>query len=353
MVNVYQGIAASAGVGIGNIVLLKDCVIEYSKNIEVDSQAELERFQREMEAFTSHTMNVAQEVRERIGEKEAEIIEGQVMIISDPTLKSEIEGIIGTGKCTEQAVEEVCDTFIQMFSSIEDEMMRQRASDINDIKMRFLKQLLDIKDIDISKVEKGTILVARDLTPSMTAGIVKENVVGIITEVGGVTSHSAILARALEIPAVLSVENCMELLEDSQSAIVDGTKGIVITEPSTEQIEEYEIILRRIEKEKMELLAYQGQHTQTADGTSVELFGNIGMPKEAQTVIQSGGEGVGLFRTEFLFMDKSSLPSEEEQFESYKQAVEAMDGRTIIIRTLDIGGDKEIPYLEKIGRAHV
>ena len=174
----------------------------------------------------------------------------------------------------------------------------------------------------------------------------KKNVVGIITEVGGVTSHSAILARALEIPAVLSIENCTTSLQDKEHAIVDGEKGIVIINPSKEQLDEYEEKYKKHLKEKKELLAFQGMKTKTADGIAVELFGNIGTPKEAQTVVESGGEGVGLFRTEFLFMDKSSLPSEEEQFESYKEAVTAMNGKPIIIRTLDIGGDKEIPYLE-------
>lgn len=342
----YHGIAASAGVGIGHIVLLREEVIEYDKDKSVDVEAELERFEKELEVFTTNTMQVAEDVRERIGDKEAEIIEGQVMIISDPTLKTEVEAAIKSGKCAEQAMEEVCDTFIQMFSAIEDEMMRQRASDIHDIKTRFLKQLIGIHDVDISKVPAGTILVARDLTPSMTAGIVKENVVGIITEVGGVTSHSAILARALEIPAVLSIENCTTNLRDSVQAIVDGNKGIVITDPSKEQVEEYEERYKKHQQEKKDLLAFQGMKTKTADGIVVELFGNIGTPKEAQTVVESGGEGVGLFRTEFLFMDKSSLPSEEEQFESYKEAVIAMNGKPIIIRTLDIGGDKEIPYLE-------
>lgn len=342
----YNGIAASGGVGIGHIVLLRESVMEYDKDKSVDVETELERFNKELEVFATNTMQVAEDVRERIGDKEAEIIEGQVMIISDPALKTEVEGAIKSGKCAEQAMEEVCDTFIQMFSAIEDEMMRQRASDIHDIKIRFLKQLIGIQDVDISKVPAGTILVARDLTPSMTAGIVKENVVGIITEVGGVTSHSAILARALEIPAVLSIENCTTSLQDKEHAIVDGEKGIVIINPSKEQVEEYEEKYKKHRQEKKDLLAFQGMKTKTADGIAVELFGNIGTPKEAQTVVESGGEGVGLFRTEFLFMDKSSLPSEDEQFESYKEAVTAMDGKPIIIRTLDIGGDKEIPYLE-------
>ncbi|WP_310604618.1 phosphoenolpyruvate--protein phosphotransferase [Anaerosporobacter sp.] len=342
----YHGIAASIGIGIGHIVLLKESVIEYDKGKAIDVEGELERFERELEIFTENTMRVAEDVRARIGDKEAEIIEGQVMIASDPALKTEVETAIKSGKCAEQAMEEVCDSFIQMFSAIEDEMMRQRASDIHDIKIRFLKQLLGIQDVDISKVPAETILLARDLTPSMTAGIVKENVVGIITEVGGVTSHSAILARALEIPAVLSVENCISNLKDTQQAIIDGEKGIVIIDPSSEQLEEYEEKQRKYKQEKKNLIAFQNMQTKTADGVAVELFGNIGTPKEAQAVIDSGGEGVGLFRTEFLFMDKSSLPSEEEQFEAYKEATTIMNGKPIIIRTLDIGGDKEIPYLK-------
>ncbi|WP_167958124.1 phosphoenolpyruvate--protein phosphotransferase [Anaerosporobacter faecicola] len=341
-----HGIAASAGVGIGHIILLKECTMEYEKGRTIEPTAELNRFKTELERFTTDTQKVADDIRERIGEKEAEIIEGQIMIISDPALTGEVEAAIQSGTCAEQAMEQVCDTFIQMFSSIDDEMMRQRASDIHDIKTRFLKQLLGIIDVDISKVPKGTILVARDFTPSMTAGIVKENVVGIVTEVGGVTSHSAILARALEIPAVLSVEACMTNLKDGQEAIVDGEKGIVITEPSKEQIAEYQSRYAALQKEKEELQQFSNMHTQTKDGVRVELFGNIGNPKDVQSVVQAGGEGVGLFRTEFLFMDSSSLPTEEEQFLAYKEAAMTLNGKPIIIRTLDIGGDKEIPYLE-------
>ncbi|MBR4707558.1 MAG: phosphoenolpyruvate--protein phosphotransferase, partial [Pseudobutyrivibrio sp.] len=277
--------------------------------------------------------------------KEAEIMEGHLAMIADPTMAGEMTKMIDAGQCAEAAVTAVCDMFIGMFSKMEDDMMRQRASDISDIKISLLKLLLGIEDVDISTVAPGTILVAHDLTPSMTSQIVKENVVGIITEVGGKTSHSAILARALEIPAVLSVPNITEIVKDKDSAIVDGTEGEVYINPDGEKISQYVIKREEFIKAQAELKNFMGKETLTADGTPVELFCNIGTPKDAKKAIECDGEGIGLFRSEFLFMDRPHLPTEDEQFEAYKEAVETMGGRTVIIRTLDIGGDKDIPYL--------
>ena len=223
--------------------------------------------------------------------------------------------------------------------------MRQRASDISDIKISLLKILLGVEDVDISKVAPGTVLVAHDLTPSMTSQIVKENVVGIITEVGGKTSHSAILARALEIPAVLSIPNICEIVKDKDTAIVDGTEGDVYINPDGDVISQYVIKREEFIRAQAELKNFVGKATLTADGKEVELFCNIGTPKDAKKAIECDGEGIGLFRSEFLFMDKPHLPTEDEQFEAYKEAVETMSGKTVIIRTLDIGGDKEIPYM--------
>ncbi len=213
------------------------------------------------------------------------------------------------------------------------------------MKTGLLKELLGIEDVDISKVPQGTVLVAHDLTPSMTSQIVKENVVGIITEVGGKTSHSAILARALEIPAVLSVPGITEKVKDKDTAVVDGTEGVVYINPDGEIVSKYVIKREEFIRAQAELESFRGKETLTADGMKVELFCNIGTPKDARKAIDCDGEGIGLFRSEFLFMDKSHLPSEDEQFEAYKEAIEIMNGKTVIIRTLDIGGDKEIPYL--------
>lgn len=235
--------------------------------------------------------------------------------------------------------------FIQMFQSTGDELLQQRVTDMNDIRTRMLKILTNTPDINIADVPAGTILVAEDLTPSMTAGIVKENVAGIITEVGGKTSHSAILARALQIPAVLSVTGIVSMVHDGMEAAVDGVTGTCVLEPDEAEREAY--LTKRADylREQEMLVIYKGRQTQTADGCKVELFGNIGNPDEAEQVAACDGEGVGLFRTEFLFMGASSLPSEEDQFAAYKKAAETMQGKTVIIRTLDVGGDKDIPYL--------
>ncbi|MCR4756935.1 MAG: phosphoenolpyruvate--protein phosphotransferase [Butyrivibrio sp.] len=341
----FKGIAASRGIGIGSVCVIKEHDLSYeAKKIE-DTAAEKDRFNNAIEKFKKETSEMAEDIRKRIGPKEAEILEGHLVMISDPTMSGEMSKMIDAGQCAESAVEAVCDMFIGMFSKMDDDMMRQRASDISDVKVSILKILLGIEDVDISKVAPGTILVARDLTPSMTSQINKENVVGIITEVGGKTSHSAILARALEIPAVLSVPDATEIVKDKETAIVDGTEGIVFVNPDGDVLSQY--IRKREEfiRKQSELKGFYGQETKTKDGKSLELFCNIGTPKDAKKAIECDGEGIGLFRSEFLFMDNNHLPTEDEQFAAYKEVAETMGGKAVIIRTLDIGGDKDIPYL--------
>jgi len=342
----YKGIAASRGIGIGSIVKIVEHELKYDNKKVEDVAAEKNRFEAAIDKFKKETQEMAEDVRKRIGPKEAEILEGHLFMISDPTMSGEMSKMIESGQCAEAAVEAVCDMFYGMFSKMDDEMMRQRASDIADIKVSLLKILIGIEDIDISKVPKGTILVAKDLTPSMTSQIIKENVAGIITEIGGKTSHSAILARALEIPAVLSVPNITELVNDKDSAIVDGTEGDVHVNPDGDVLSQYVIKREEFIRKQAELDKFKGKETVTADGQSVELFCNIGTPKDAKKAIECDGEGIGLFRSEFLFMDNNHLPTEDEQFAAYKEAVETMGGKPVIIRTLDIGGDKDIPYLD-------
>ncbi len=341
----YLGIPASRGIGIGSICVIAEHELKYDNAKIEDTEAEQKRFSNAIEKFKQETSEMAEDIRKRIGPKEAEILEGHLVMISDPSMSGEMNKMIAAGQCAEAAVEAVCDMFIGMFSKMDDDMMRQRASDISDVKVSLLKILLGIEDVDISKVAPGTILVAKDLTPSMTSQIRKENVAGIITEVGGKTSHSAILARALEIPAVLSVPDITTLVKDKDTAIVDGTEGNVYINPEGDVLSSY--IIRREEfiKKQAELKNFLGKETVTADGTSLELFCNIGTPKDAKKAVECDGEGIGLFRSEFLFMDNNHLPSEEEQFVAYKEAAEVLGGKAVIIRTLDIGGDKDIPYL--------
>ena len=341
----YNGIAASRGIGIGSICVITEHELKYDAVKVEDTESEKARFDKAVEQFKKETAEMAEDIRKRIGPKEAEILEGHLVMMSDPSMSGEMSKMIAAGQCAESAVEAVCDMFIGMFSKMDDDMMRQRASDISDIKVSLLKILLGIEDIDISKVAPGTILVARDLTPSMTSQIVKENVAGIITEVGGKTSHSAILARALEIPAVLSVPDITTLVKDKDTAIVDGTEGNVYINPEGDILSQYIIKREDYIKKQAELKGFLGKETVTADGINLELFCNIGTPKDAKKAVECDGEGVGLFRSEFLFMDNTKMPTEDEQFAAYKEAAETLGGKPVIIRTLDVGGDKDIPYL--------
>ena len=340
-----KGIAGSAGYGVGKVVIISDAKPEYENRTITDTDAEIKRYDDAVASFTEKTHAMAEAMKESVGEHNAEILEGHILLLTDPGMDEITKGAIMSGTCAEAAFESTCDMFAGMFQMADDELTRQRATDIGDIKVRMLKILTGTPDVNISEVPAGTILVAEDLTPSMTAGIVKENVAGIITAVGGKTSHSAILARALEIPAVLSVDGIVDMVSDGMTAVVDGCDGICILDPSPEEIEEYQAKREKYLSDKALLEVYRGKDTVTADGVKVHLYGNIGNPEDAKQVAACDGEGVGLFRTEFLFMGASELPSEEEQFQAYKAAAETMEGREVIIRTLDVGGDKDIPSL--------
>lgn len=342
----YTGIGASAGIGIGSVVIVKEPSLAYDNVTVSDAVAEKERFNNALEKCIAKTQAMAEDMKTRVGAKEAEILEGHVLLLMDPELTGQIETNIENEKmCAEAAVEQVCDMYAQMFSSIEDEMFQQRATDVCDIKTRLLKILLGVEDLDLAAVPQGTVLVAEDLTPSMTAGINPANVVGVLTEIGGKTSHSAILARALEIPAVLSIEGIVSKVENGQKVILDGSTGQVFASPDEDTLKEYTAKREEYLAEKAALQAFVGKESATADGHVVELCANIGKPEDALKVVECDGEGIGLFRTEFLFMDRPQVPTEDEQFEAYKKVAETLEGKPVIIRTLDIGGDKEIPYL--------
>ena len=340
-----KGVNASEGIGIGKVMLIEEVSLDYEKKQITDTQAKIDRYRKVFDAYCEKTEKQAENIKNTIGEKEADIILGHLLMLKDPAMSSSIEGNISSGCCAEDAVAQVCDMFIGVFSMADDELTKQRASDVEDIKNGLITMLLGKEEVDIASAPSGTVLVAKDLTPSMTSCIVKENIVGIVTEVGGKTSHSAILARAMEIPAVLSVHNVMETFENGQEIIVDGSHGEVIENPSDGEIAIYREKTIEYKKEKKELKKFIGKETVTADGVKVELCCNIGKPDDADAVLSKDGEGVGLFRTEFLYMDSSSIPTEEEQFEAYKKTVLKLGDKPLIIRTLDVGGDKDIPYL--------
>lgn len=339
------GVAASPGLGIGTVMVIAEPCLAYEVVEVTDAEAEKSRLHGAIEAFSALTREKAEVVRERVGDAEAAILEGHVLMISDPFMVAEMDNLIDGGQCAEAALDTVCETFAVMFEAADDDLTRQRAADVRDIKSGVLCQLLGVREVDVSRVPRGTVLVTHDLVPSMTAGLDRDNVVGIVTETGGMTSHSAILARALEIPAVLAVPDAVRKLPEGAQVIVDGGEGAVAVAPDEAELAAARVRQEALRREKEALQRFVGKKTITADGCQVELFGNIGSVEDARAVVDNDGEGVGLFRTEFLFMDGGAMPTEEEQFRAYQQAALIMKGRPVIIRTLDIGGDKDIPYL--------
>ena len=341
-----KGVGASAGIGIGKVICIREQNLDYSQVQYQGREQEKARLKQAVETFCEKTQRMAEDIRQRVGQKESEILSGQVMMLSDPFMVSQMEDAIQSGSCAEAAVDTVCQMYIEMFSNVEDKLMKQRATDIGDIKTRMLRLLLGVESVDMASLPKGTVLAAKDLTPSMTVGLQKENVSAIITEVGGKTSHSAILARALEIPAVLGIPDALQQLTDGQTAIVDGATGQVLTEPDAETLYHYTKLQEEQLRQKAMLSIYRDKPTTDASGRSYQLYANIGSVMEAQAALENGAEGIGLFRTEFLFMDRPAMPDEEEQLEAYSSVSHLMKGKEVIIRTLDVGGDKEVSYLK-------
>lgn len=340
-----KGIGASQGYGIGKAVIINDMHTDYSRVEYSGEKNEKARLKKAVDDFTAETGELVEKLKKSAGEKEAEILEGHIAMLSDPFMLSQIEESISSGSTAEKAVDTTCRMFMDMFSAAGDELTKQRASDIKDIRDSLLQKLLGVKTVDISTVPKGSVLVAGDLTPSMTGQINKDNVAAIITEVGGITSHSAILARAMGIPAVLSVMDATQNIKDGETLICDGFKGRVLVNPSDMEIKEYTRKQQEYQAQKEALKAFIDRETLTKNGIKKAVYGNIGKPEDVQNVVQNSGEGIGLFRTEFLFMDRVDEPGEEEQFEAYSTVARAMNNREVIIRTLDIGGDKAVPFL--------
>ncbi|WP_040362103.1 phosphoenolpyruvate--protein phosphotransferase [Collinsella tanakaei] len=341
----YQGVNASEGIGIGTVMIAVDPDLTFEPHEVADAAAEKERYQSALAVFCEKTQAQADHMKTAVGEAEAEIMLGHIVLAQDPGMTDAINGAIDGGTCAEQALVDASTMFENMFLSMDDEMFRLRAADIADIRTGILAELLGVEVVDLSVLPENTVVVVHDLTPSMTATIDKKNVAGIVTETGGRTSHSAIIARALEIPAVLSVANSCSALRNGMTAIVDGSDGVVISEPDADVLAKYTAMAEEFAAEKAALEAFRGKETVTADGIKKILACNIGSPDDVANALDHDAEAIGLFRSEFLFMDATELPSEEEQFQAYRKVATALKGAPVIIRTLDVGGDKEIPYL--------
>jgi phosphoenolpyruvate-protein phosphotransferase (PTS system enzyme I) len=341
----YEGVNASDGIGIGVARVAVEPDLSFTPHAPEDAKAEEERYNAAVAKFIEQTNAQIERMTATVGPEAAAIMGAHIEFAEDEGIKEMVNGSIESGMCAEQAVSEAYDMYYNMFSNMEDELFRERAADVADVKTGLLADLLGQELVDLSTLPENSIVVVRELTPSMTADIDKENVAAIVTETGGRTSHSAIIARALEIPAVLSVADACSNIKTGDMVIVDGTNGKVIAQPSDHDLEHYRAKAKQYAEEKVALEAYRGQKTVTADGIEKLLVANIGNPDDANVAAEHDCEGIGLFRSEFLFMDAKELPSEDEQFAAYQKVALRMKNQPIIIRTLDVGGDKEIPYL--------
>lgn len=341
-----KGIGVSPGYAVGKAIVIKEARIDINSSAYTTAEEEMKKFHNAVSVYTKRTRELIDSLTRSVGKENADILNGHIVMLNDPFMLSQINDSIQGGKTAAQATDAVCNGFYDMFAAVDDEMMKQRASDILDIKNSIIGILCGENGVAIEDAPKGSVLIAEDFTPSMTSRINRENVYAIIAEAGSVTSHSAILARAIDIPAVLSVKDASELIKDGDLLAIDGSKGKILFEPDRETVQEYENARRSYFEEKASLAEYFSRETVTKSGVKKAVYGNIGKPEDAEAVIQNGGEGIGLFRTEFLFMDRPSLPTEEEQFEAYSTVAKALGNKEVIIRTLDIGGDKAVPYLE-------
>lgn len=341
----FKGINASDGYGIGVAQVAVAPDLSFTPRVPENAEEEKARYAVALDKFVAQTNAQIERMKKTVGEDAAEIMGAHIEFAEDDGIKDMVNGSIDSGMCAEQAVSEAYDTYYTMFSQMEDELFRERAADVADVKTGLLADLLGKEVVDLSTLPENSIVVVHELTPSMTADIDKENVAGIVTETGGRTSHSAIIARALEIPAVLSVADATKNIKTGDMVVVDGTNGKVIANPDDHDLEHYRAKAKVYAEEKQALEAYRGKETVTGDGEKKLLVANIGNPDDANNAAEHDAEGIGLFRSEFLFMDAKELPSEDEQFAAYQKVALRMKDQQVIIRTLDVGGDKEIPYL--------
>lgn len=342
-----QGIAASNGIAIAKAYRLVEPNLSFEKQTIEDADSEVSRFKEAIEKSKAELEAIRDRAQVELGADKAAIFEAHLLVLTDPELNGPIEDKIKSEKVNaEAALKDTADMFVMMFEQMDNEYMKERAADIRDVTKRVLSHLLGVQLVNPSMIAEEVIIVAEDLTPSDTAQLNRQYILGFTTDIGGRTSHSAIMARSMEIPAVVGTKSATEDINNGDLVIVDGLKGEVHINPTPELVEEYRNIHQQYEAQKTEWAKLVNEKTVSADDHHVELAANIGTPKDLKGVIENGGEGVGLYRTEFLYMGRDQLPTEEEQFEAYKAVLEGMNGKPVVVRTLDIGGDKELPYLQ-------
>ncbi|THE11785.1 phosphoenolpyruvate--protein phosphotransferase [Bacillus timonensis] len=346
MSSMIKGIAASAGIAIAKSFRLEHPDLTVEKQTISDKDAEIKRFEEAINQSKDELEVIKNRANEELGEDKAAIFSAHLLVLSDPELLNPIKDKISSESVNaEFALQEVANMFITMFEGMDNEYMAERAADIRDVTKRVLAHLLGVTISNPSMISEEVIIIAEDLTPSDTAQLNRKYVKGFTTDIGGRTSHSAIMARSMEIPAVVGTKAVTSTIQNGVMVIVDGLDGDVIVDPSEEVLAQYRQKKEQYEAQKAEWAKLKNEKTVTSDGEHVELAANIGTPEDVKGVLENGGEAIGLYRTEFLYMGRDQLPTEEEQFDAYKTVLEKMEGKPVVVRTLDIGGDKELPYL--------
>ena len=341
-----KGIPMSEGYAIAKALKLVEPSIDYTPKTIDDVEHEIKKLKVAIDRTKSQLERLKKEAEKKFGAETALIFDAHMMIAEDPEVTEQVIELMKNGKYNlNYAMKTVVDGFVDIFNQLDDEYLRARALDLKDVSLRIIKNALGMHIVDLSTINEEVILIAEDLTPSQTAQIDPKYIHGFITEVGGKTSHSAIIARLLGIPAIAGVKDALKTIDHHQEIIIDGHDGIVLLNPTEQEKQTYQKKIQTLLEEKKSLEAFLGQPTQTSDGYSVELACNIASSKDLKYVLDYDGEGVGLFRTEFLYLDKATLPSEDEQFQEYKQVLETLHPKPVVIRTLDIGGDKQLPAL--------
>lgn len=345
--SMINGIAASNGIAIAKAYHLAVPDLSFDKTTVANAEEEISRLDAALEISKKELEKIRENARVSLGDEHAEIFSAHLLVLADPELINPVKDNVRNNNINaEAALDETATMFIDMFRSMDNEYMKERASDIQDVTKRVMAHLLQVSFPDPALIDEEVIIIAEDLTPSDTAQLNKQFVKGFTTDIGGRTSHSAIMARSLEIPAVVGTKSITSSAANDVMIIVDGIEGTVIIDPTEDELATYKAKQEAFEQQKQEWAKLKNEPTITTDGVHVELVANIGTPEDVIGVQNNGGEGVGLYRTEFLYMGKSELPSEDEQFESYKAVLENMGDKPVVVRTLDIGGDKELSYLQ-------
>ncbi len=347
MSQTLTGIGASSGIAIAKAFRLETPDLTVEKTTIEDVSSEEEKLDSALAASKEELEKIKEKTKNELGEEHAEIFSAHLLVLSDPEFVDAIRGKVKDDKVNAAfAVKEVSDMFVSMFENMDNEYMKDRAADIRDVSKRVLAHVLGVKMVSLAEIDEEVVIIADDLTPSDTAQLNGEFVKGFATDIGGRTSHSAIMARSMEIPAVVGTKEVTTSADFDTMMIVDGIDGTVIVDPTDEEIAAYEMKQDEFAEKKKEWAKLVDEATESKDGHHVELAANIGTPNDLEGVLNNGSEGIGLYRTEFLYMGRDELPTEEEQFSAYKKVVEDMEGKPVVIRTLDIGGDKELPYLD-------